>query len=111
MTTSHEFDKLVHGKLKQLYEDLLKNGAKNKPIAKKYHVSPSEISALRKEMDSTIESHQSLYSLVDVPQTDKTIANDETFLRIEAYIIVAMGYMTHNVLGVNVFFSRKVEDM
>lgn len=114
VTTSHEFKKLVHGKLKQLYEDLLKDGAKNKTIAKKYNVSPSEISALRTEMEKAIERHQTLKSLVDVPQPDKAIAIDETFLRIEGkkvYIIVATGYTTRKVLGVKVSFSRKEQDM
>lgn len=113
-TTSYEFKKLVHGKLKQLYEDLLKDGAKNKTIAKKYNISPSEISALRTEMEKAIEKHQTLDSLVNVPQPDKAIAIDETFLRIEGkkvYIIVATGYTTHKVLGVKVSFSRKEQDM
>lgn len=113
-TTSYEFKKLVHGKLKQLYEDLLKDGAKNKTIAKKYNISPSEISALRTEMEKAIEKHQTLDSLVDVPQPDKAIAIDETFLRIEekkVYIIVATGYTTHKVLGVKVSFTRKEQDM
>jgi len=44
--TTKQLKKLVHGKLKQLYEDLLKDGAKNKTNAIKYNVSPSEISAL-----------------------------------------------------------------
>jgi len=114
VTTSYEFKKLVHGKLKQLYEDLLKDGAKNKTIAKKYNVSPSEISALRTEIEKAIEKHQTLDSLVDVPQPDKAIAIDETFLKIEGkkvYIIVATGYTTRKVLGIKVSFSRKEQDM
>ncbi len=97
VTTSYEFKKLVHGKLKQLYEDILKDGAKNKTIAKKYNVSPSEISALRTEVEKAIEKHQTLDSLVDVPQPDRTVAIDEMLLRIEGkrmYIIVATGYTT-----------------
>lgn len=113
-TTSYEFKKLVHSKLKQLYEDMLKDGAKNKTIAKKYNVSPSEISALRTEIEKSIEKHQTLDSLIDVPQPDKAIAIDETFLKIEGkkvYIIVATGYTTRKVLGVKVSFSRKEQDM
>lgn len=114
MTTSYEFKKLVHGKLKQLYEDLLKDGAKNNTIAKKYNMSPSEISALRTEIEKAIEKHQTLNSLVDVPQPDKAIAIDETFLKIEGkkvYIIVATGYTTRKVLGIKVSFTRKEQDM
>jgi len=114
VTTSYEFKKLVHGKLKQLYEDILKDGAKNKTIAKKYNVSPSEISALRTEIEKAIEKHQTLDSLVDVPQPDKAIAIDETFLKIEGkkvYIIMATGYSTRKVLGIKVSFTRKEQDM
>ena len=114
VTTSYEFKKLVHDKLKQLYEDLLKDGAKNTTIAKKYNVSPSEISALRTEIEKAIEKHQTLDSLVDVPQPDKTIAIDETFLKIEGkkvYIIVATGYTTRKVLGIKVSFTRKEQDI
>lgn len=113
-TSSYEFKKLVRSKLKQLYEDILKDGAKNKTIAKKYNVSPSEISALRTEIETTIEKHQTLDSLVDVPQPDKAIAIDETFLRIEGkkvYIIVATGYTTRKVLGIKVSFTRSEHDM
>ncbi|MHA1149770.1 MAG: DDE-type integrase/transposase/recombinase, partial [Promethearchaeota archaeon] len=81
---------------------------------KKYNVSPSEISALRTEIEKAIENHQTLDSLVDVPQPDKTIAIDETFLKIEGkkdYIIVATGYTTRKVLGIKVPFSRKEQDM
>ncbi|MBD3256167.1 MAG: DDE-type integrase/transposase/recombinase [Candidatus Lokiarchaeota archaeon] len=114
VTSSYEFKKLVHAKLKQLYEDMLKDGAKNKTIAKKYNVSPSEISALRTEIEKAIGKHQTLNSLVDVPQPDKAIAIDETFLKIEGkkvYIIVATGYTTRKVLGVKVSYSRKEQDM
>ncbi len=46
LTTSYEFKKQIFNKLEGLYEDLLKDGAKGKTIAKKYKVSPSQISAL-----------------------------------------------------------------
>ena len=114
VTTSYEFKKLVQCKLKQLYEDLLKDGAKNKTIAKKYNVSPSEISALRTEIEEAIEKHQTLDSLVDIPQPDKAIAIDETFLKIEGkkvYIMMATGYTTRKVIGIKVSFTRKEQDM
>ena len=47
LTTSYKFKKQIFNKLEKLYEDLLKDGAKCKTIAKKYKVSPSQISALR----------------------------------------------------------------
>lgn len=100
--------------MKALYEDLLKDGAKNKTIAKKYSVSPSEISALRREIETAIEKHRRLDSLVKMPQPDKAIAIDETFLKIEGkkvYIIITTGYMSRKVLGINVSFSRNEKDM
>lgn len=114
VTTSYEFKKLIQVKLKALYEDLLKDGAKNKTIAKKYGVSPSQISALRTEIEIAIEKHRKLDSLVDVPQPDKAIAIDETFLKIEGkkvYIIIATGYTSRKVLGIRVSFSRSEKDM
>ncbi|TXT58491.1 MAG: hypothetical protein BAJALOKI1v1_1630001, partial [Promethearchaeota archaeon] len=38
VTSSREFQELLWGKLKVLYEDLLKDGAKNRTIAKKYGI-------------------------------------------------------------------------
>jgi len=112
--TSHEFQELIRGKLKALYEDLLIDGAKNTTIAKKYDVSPSEISALRREIEEAIEAHRKLDSLVSTPQPDRAIAIDETFLKIEnkkVYIIVATGYTSRKVLGIKVSFSRTQKDM
>jgi len=112
--TSHEFQEMIRDKLKDLYNDLLKKGAKNKTIANKYSVSPSEISVLKMDVEMAIEKHRKLDSLVKVPQPDKAIAMDETFLEIEGkkvYIILAVGYTTHKVLGVKISFTRKEQDM
>jgi len=114
VTTSLEFQDLIRDKLKALCEDLMKDGAKNKTIAKKYGVSPSEISALKTEIEIAIEKHRKLDSLVEVPQPDKAISIDETFLKIEGkkvYIIIATGYTSRKVLGIKVSFSRKEQDM
>ena len=114
VTTSYKYKKLIHSKLKELYYDLLKDGAKNTTIAKKYGVSPSQISALRTEIETAIENHQTLDSLVDMPQPDRAIAIDETFLRIEdkpIYIIIATGYESRKTLGIKVSPTRKEKDM
>lgn len=114
VTTSFEYKKLINSKLKELYYDLLKDGAKNKTIAKKYGVSPSQISALRTEIETAIEKHQTLDSLVNIPQPDRAIAIDETFLEIEGkpiYIIIATGYESHKTLGIKVSPTRKEKDM
>jgi len=114
ITTSYEYKELIRAKIKALYEDLLKDGAKNKTIAKKYSVSPAQISALRKEIENAIEQHRKLDQLVDVPQPDKAIAIDETFLKIEGkkiYVIIATGYTSRKTLGVKVSTSRAEQDM
>ncbi|MBN1214084.1 MAG: hypothetical protein JXA99_01455 [Candidatus Lokiarchaeota archaeon] len=112
--TSHEFQEMIRDNLKDLYKDLLKKGAKNKTIANKYSVSPSEISVLKTDVEMAIEKHRKLDSLVKVSQPDKAIAMDETFLEIEGkkvYIILAVGYTTRKVLGVKGSFTRKEQDM
>lgn len=113
-TTSYEFKQLIFGKLKRLYEDLLKDGAKSKTIAKKYKVSPSQISKLRAVFVEALDKLEGLDRLVKVPQPDRTICMDETFLKIQGtsiYIIVATGYKTHKILGLKVSKTRKEKDM
>ena len=114
LTTSHEFKKQIFNKLKRLYEDLLKDGAKSKTIAKKYKVSPSQISALRAAFVESLDKLEGLDKLVKVPQPDRAICMDETFLKIEGtpiYIIVATGYKTHKILGLKVSETRKEKDL
>jgi len=114
LTTSYEFKQLIFGKLERLYGDLLKDGAKSKTIAKKYNVSPSQISKLRTEFVKTLDKLEGLDNLVKTPQPDGTICMDETFLKIEGtsiYLIIATGYKTHKILGLKVSKTRKEKDM
>ncbi len=114
LTTSYQFKELIYGKLKALYEDLLKDGAKNKTIAKKYGISESQVSALRNEIESAIDKLNGLDSLVLIPQPDTAVAIDETFLKIEGtsiYIIIATGYTSQKTLGIKVSNSRSEEDI
>ena len=114
LTTSYEFKKQIFNKLERLYEDLLKDGAKSKTIAKKYKVSPSQISKLRAAFVEALDKLEGLDKLVKVPQPDRTICIDETFLKIEGtpiYLIVATGYKTHKILGLKVSKTRKEKDM
>ena len=114
LTTSYEFKKLIFIKLERLYEDLLKDGAKCKTIAKKYKVSASQISALRTAFVEALDKLEGLDYLVKVPQPDRAICMDETFLKIEGiptYLIVATGYKTHKILGLKVSKTRKEKDM
>ncbi len=98
LTTSYQFQELIFGKLKELYEDLMIEGAKHKTIAKKYGISEAQVSALRSELEIAIDKLNGLDSLVLTPQPDIAIAIDETFLKIEGtsiYIIIATGYTSH----------------
>ena len=113
-STSFEFKEFVRQKLKPLYEDLLIDGAKFKTIAKKYKISVSSVSALRKELQKAIENHYKQDSLVGVPQPDKAVAIDETFLTIEGktiYVILATGYQSRKTLGLKVSTTRNESDL
>ena len=113
-STSFEFKEFVRRKLKPLYEDLLIDGAKFKTIAKKYKISVSCVSNLRKELVKVLENHQKRDSLVGVPQSDKAIAMDETFLKIEGktiYVIIATGLQSRKTLGLKVSATRKETDL
>lgn len=114
LTTSYEFKKQVFNKLKRLYEDLLKDGAKSKTIAKKYKVSLSQISALRAAFVESLDKLEGVDKLMRVPQPDRAICMDETFLKIEGtpiYIVVATGYKTRKILGLKVSKTRKEKDL
>lgn len=114
LTTSYQFKELIFNKLKAFYEDLIKDGAKNKTITKKYGISESQISAHRLEIEAAIDKLSELESLVLEPQPDTAIAIDETFLKIERtsiYVIIATGYSSHKTLGIKVSKSRSEEDM
>jgi len=114
LTSSYKFKTEIWNCLTDLYGDLIKDGAKHRSVAKKYHVSESLISQLRSDLEDAIESYSGLDQLVDVPQPDRAIAIDETFLKIarkSVYIIIATGYKTHKTLGLKVSKTRKEKDM
>jgi transposase-like protein len=114
LTTSYQFKELIYGKLKAFYEDMLKDGAKNKTIAKKYEISEAQVSSLRSEIESAIDKLNGLDSLVLISQPDTAVAIDETFLKIEGtsiYVIIATGYTSHKTLGIKVSKTRSEEDI
>ena len=114
LTTSYQFKELIYGKLKAFYEDMLKDGAKNKTIAKKYEIFESQVSSLRSEVESAIDKLNGLDSLVLISQPDTAVAIDETFLKIEGtsiYVIIATGYTSHKTLGIKVSKTRSEEDI
>lgn len=114
LTSSYRFKTEIWALLTDFYSDLVKDGAKARTIAKKYHISPSLVSILRRELEDAIDSHSGLEHLVDIPLSDNAVAMDETFLKIAGkaiYIIIATGYTTHKTLGLKVSETRKVEDL
>ncbi len=114
LTTSYRFQELIAMKLREFYEDVMMEGAKQKTLAKKYGISPAQVSALRSEIETAINRISGLDSLVLTPQSDTAVAIDETFLKIEGtsiYIIIATGYTSHKVLGIKVSKSRSEADI
>lgn len=111
---SYRFKHEIMSSLTDLYSDLVLEGAKNKTVAKKYHLSQATISLLRQDLEDTIQSTRGLDQLVSIPQPDRIIALDETFLKIEGksiYIIIATGYRTHKTLGLKVSATRNEADI
>ena len=114
LTSSHKFKTEIWNLLTDLYTDLVKEGAKAKTIARKFHISDSLVSVLRRELEDAIDTHSGLEHLVNSPLSDNAVAMDETFLKIAGksiYIIIATGYTSHKVLGLKVSETRKVEDL
>ncbi|MFX1257143.1 MAG: DDE-type integrase/transposase/recombinase [Promethearchaeota archaeon] len=114
LATSYQFKELIFDKLKAFYEDVMKDGAKSKTIAKKYGISELQVSALRFEIECAIDKLNGLDSLVLTPQPDIAIAIDETFLKIEGtsiYVVIATGYTSRKTLGIKVSNSRSEEDI
>ena len=114
LSTSHLVKEQIWELLNGLYKDLVQDGAKAKTIARKYHISDALVSHLRRDLEDAIESHQGLDQLVEVPQDDRAIAIDETFLKIlgkSIYIIIATGYTSKKILGMKVSETRNEQDM
>lgn len=114
LATSGGFRAGVVGKLGQLYEDLFVHGAKGVTVARKYHVSPSQVSALRARVEDALDATRGLANLVATLQPDAAVAIDETFLTVHGktiYLIIATGYETHKTLGLRVSETRKEADL
>jgi transposase-like protein len=112
-TTSKIFLNEVTIKLQKLYTDLYE-GAKNRTVAKKYNISPSEVSILRNDFQDALQDKKKLKKLVSCKQDDSAIAIDETFFKIDGksiYVILATGYNSHKTLGILVSTSRSEEDI
>lgn len=112
--TSSRFIKLLDGILKDILFDLMLKNTSMVFIAEKYGVSTPTISMIANKLENTVDRSKSLSKLVPELQDDSAIAIDETFLKIgrkTAYIIIATGYNTGNILGIRVSETRKEGDM
>ncbi len=87
LTTSLVFKQQVWSMLRGLYRELVEEGAKGKTIAHVYGISEAEVSHLRADLAEVIETQHGLDQLVEVPQPDRAVAIDETFLKIEGKTI------------------------
>lgn len=114
LTTSFLFKGQVWAMLRELYRELVVEGAKGKTIAHVYGISEGEVSHLRADLADVIEAQHGLGRLVEAPQPDTAVAIDETFLKIEGktiYVIIATGYTTRKTLGVKVSATRNAADI
>ena len=114
MTSSKMFQEMIWMKLQGLSHEIMDEGIKYSALAHQYHLSISEISTLRLLIQNTIEQQFQAKYLVDVPQPDRAIAIDETYLKIEGktyYVILATGYTTHKCLGLKVSEHRGEQDL
>ena len=108
------FQEMIWMKLQGLSHEIMDEGIKYSALAHQYHLSISEISTLRLLIQNTIEQQFQAKYLVDVPQPDRAIAIDETYLKIEGktyYVILATGYTTHKCLGLKVSEHRGEQDL
>jgi hypothetical protein len=114
LTTSAQFKTLIIEKLASFFEELVIDGARQKTLAKKYGISEAQVSALRKELEHSLDQLDTSRTLVESPISDEAIAIDETFLKIEGasiYVIIGTGYYSHKVLGLKVSTSRSESDI
>jgi transposase-like protein len=108
------FREMIWLKLQGLSHNLMEDGIKYSALSQQYQISESEISTLRKCIQTTISRHIQTNQLVDVPQPDRAIAMDETYIKIDGktyYVILATGYTTHKCLGLKVSESRFEQDL
>ena len=109
------FISMILGKyLSQILQILGKSQGKLCNIADQYQISPSLMTYLNKKFQESIDQHFGLQNLVLNPLNDRSIAIDETFLKIRGksyYIIIATGYSSHKILGIKVSRTRTWKDI
>ena len=114
LTSSLRFHEMIGLKLQSLSHRLMDEGVKYSALAQQYHFSVSQVCSLRCAIQKAISNSIKTHDLVDVPQPDRAIAIDETFLKIDGktfYVILATGYTTHKCLGLKVSETRNEGDL
>ena len=112
--TSGAINVLVNGKIESMMRKIYIGGSKAKSVASSYGVSETFVSFLRDDLDEVIEEGLIKDELVDEPTDDRAVSIDETFFKIgkkSIYVIIVRGYKTKKVLGINVSFTRKEDDI
>jgi len=114
LTSSKLYRELIWMKLQNLSHNLFEDGIKYSALAEQYQISISEISSLRFCIQTFISQQISSETLVDIPQPDRAVALDETYIKIDGktyYVILATGYTTHKCLGMKISESRYEQDI
>lgn len=112
--TSGEIVKLVEREISEIIDALYRRGAKAKTIASAHGVSDALVSTLKSAVDRTITRGLHRDKLVPQKTTDTAVSIDETFFKIDnetIYAIIARGYRTSKVLGINVSKTRAEADI
>jgi len=113
-TTSYDCKMLFASVLHDVINDLLHKNAPKSFIAEKYGVSPPIISYIMKKLHGLVDDNGQYRELVRSPTEDIAIGIDETFVKIRRktiYIIMAVGYTSHKILGLLVSERRTEKEL
>lgn len=114
VSSSGTIKRMVESEVKDMIDDLYRRGAKAKTVAGTHGMSEAMVSLFRSQVDKAIERGLQRDALVNQPTSDDAISVDETFFTIDGqtvYVIIARGYKSSKVLGINVSRSRGEADM
>ncbi|MHA1820152.1 MAG: DDE-type integrase/transposase/recombinase, partial [Promethearchaeota archaeon] len=113
-TTSYSCKMLFASVLHDVINDLLHKNAPKSFIAEKYGVNPPIISYIMKKLHGLVDDNGQYRELVRSPTEDIAIGIDETFVKIRrktVYIIMAVGYTSHKILGLLVSERRTEKEL
>jgi hypothetical protein len=112
--TSKAIQDLMLDQLGSMLRQIYLEGAKAKTVATEHGVSDTFVSFLRDDLDAVIERGVIQDQLVDSKTDDDAISIDEDFFKIggeAVYVIIARGYKSRKVLGLNVSLTRTEADI